>query len=674
MSAPEITVWVQPLGAGWTPIGADLGVELIPQSVTYERVRLGGSSTASFEVRRDTRGSWSDLGSFTPVLIELGGVKVWRGRIVGTPKKTGAERVWSVQCEGMYAHMNDDLTNSVFVKDGWAGWQDARQIPGRTTTLTGWSATGNVTNTDFGQATISFDKATQVDANGRVGLIYDAGPGNVIESIYLEAAMPSDTGDGSANLKVCSSTDGNTLSEETTVMACTASNTYSNVTTFATPRRYVCVYYHRSAATTYAIAFAIFLKEVRLAASSTYLTSGDSNVTLSDIVRSDLAACCPLISSDTTLLADTATAVPQFWPDNWATPRERLESLIAVDPSQFTILPETVPRAKITSIPTRPTWVYDAGTDGGSFDDAGANDGQEMFSGVVVPYTDSTGARADSGYTTESGSIAFTNGTFDVNATGWSATIGSVARVTTPVYAGAGSLQVTTGPAGDFEFATSSFSAALKPGRTYTVRFKARVNSGGVEWDELGIISNHYSGYTALFPSEQFVEDGWVGLTFTFVATVASLTLTFTAFGLPVSTAAFFVDSFEIELHGATLIDRRGFRRRIALQSDVSTSTAAAAHADAFLDTAQYPPFKGSLSLTGYARKYGTDESVPVGQIPDGEALLVYDDANPATGSVGRVGIIERVSYSHESQTAQIDLDSREDILDQIMLATRGLR
>jgi hypothetical protein len=128
-----------------------------------------------------------------------------------------------------------------------------------------------------------------------------------------------------------------------------------------------------------------------------------------------------------------------------------------------------------------------------------------------------------------------------------------------------------------------------------------------------------------------------------------------------------------MELAPNTLIDRRGFKRTAQLSSDSSSSTAAAALADTFLDLHSIPPFKGTLNLTGYARKYGTDEYIPVGQLPDGDGLLIMDEPNLTTGAVGRMGIIERVSYSHDSLTAQVDLDSREDIIDQLVQARKGL-
>ena len=692
MSAPEITIWVQPLGAGWTPLGSDLGVDVIPDSVSYESERIGGASSATFQLRRHTRASWSDLGPFTPVLIQLGGVNVWRGRIVRTPKVRGTESIYSVECEGMYAHLSDDLTNKGYVNSGAEGWVDRRSY---SVSKAVWTGAYNVGSgrahprrkgrfTKPGVLGIDCPNGNTVPNSSGGGLIFDAGIGRVVEKVVLTYY-----GGGHASFDLTGYSESTIgTGAETSILDAAPIATGSTTTSWTPdiPRRWLTLALRNDSGAGVTVAantaYVEFTKII-VFTSAAYESGNASILKQSDVIKSDLSELCPLISGDTSLIQDSTTSIPHFWPGSWGTARDRFESLQMYDAMQFSITNEVQPRGRFVPVPSTPTWVYDASTDGGSIEDAGANDGQEMYSRAVVSYSDNEGVDTSTAFTTETGSIALTNGTFDVNVTNWTAGSGTtIAQDTSPTYNGsAGSLQLTaTGSPRIVSAYTTAFSASIITGRTYTVTGYVRCTQlpDGPRFFTLEAYDSTGTTRYGTSDNDPAGTGIWQKFSLTFVALSSSLRLVF-SYGRHPSSSAFansevgHVDEVTIELAPNTLIDRRGFTRTLELSAETSTSTAATALADTFLTTAQYPPFKGSLTLTGHARKYGTDEYIPVGQIPAGDALLVMDETNSATGGFGRVGVIERVSYTHNGLQAQVDLDSRQDILDQLVLARKGI-
>lgn len=691
MSVPEATIWAQPLGQGWVPLGSDVGVEVLPESITYESNRQGGASAASFSLRRHTRHSYTDLGPFTPILIEIGGVYVWRGRIARTPKQAGEEHVWNVECEGMYAHLADDLTNTGYVHSGFGGWIDATTYPGQDVTAgtSGHFAHGATIvppDKNYGGLTIKFPNGIVFPNNANYGVLFDAGVGNTIASVHVDLDVKSAGTDSSLTLNCRTSTDGTLSTGEAntgdSLGNCGTNGNKTATFTWNTPARYCIIYVSRTTGTTSGNDRIIRFNKILVATNKNYISSGSSTLTQSEIIKADLIAKAPLISSDHSLVADTATVVPHYWPDGWTTLRDRFESIQSFDDTQFSITNEPTPRARLRTTPSTPVWVYDASTDAGSTEDAGANDGQEMFSQALVTYQNSAGKPSDTTYTTESGSISFTNGTFDSDVANWTAgSDTTIAQATSTTYAGAGSLRLTAvGTPETVSAYTTSFSVNVIPGRTYKISCFVRLyqTPGGPQTCYVSATKSDGTGsYGAGAVDDASLTTGvWYPLTFTAVPTEGNMRVKFVnslAWGNTFAAGVVaFLDEITIELAPDTLIDRRGFQRTIELSSDSSSSTAAAALASTYLNTAQYPPFKGSLTLTGYARKYDTGERIPVAQLPAGDALLLSDEPNPTTGALGRIGVIERIAYDHNAQTVQVDLDSRQDILDQLVLARKG--
>ena len=77
--AKDVSVRLQSLDGVWEVCGSDHARGIIPENVEL-RSDQWGSSRATFDLRRNPKEFWPDIGAFTPVEIEIGGARVWSGR------------------------------------------------------------------------------------------------------------------------------------------------------------------------------------------------------------------------------------------------------------------------------------------------------------------------------------------------------------------------------------------------------------------------------------------------------------------------------------------------------------------------------------------------------------------------------------------------------------------
>jgi hypothetical protein len=117
-----------------------------------------------------------------------------------------------------------------------------------------------------------------------------------------------------------------------------------------------------------------------------------------------------------------------------------------------------------------------------------------------------------------------------------------------------------------------------------------------------------------------------------------------------------------------SIIGQRGYTRTKTIQARSRlTPTAAQQIALAYLNATQTPPLKGNITVRGTIGAYGTGARIPVGCIQPGELVMLGNETHPTTGAKGRAGQIASVSYDHNTQTANLTLDSRKDYIDQLL-------
>lgn len=117
-----------------------------------------------------------------------------------------------------------------------------------------------------------------------------------------------------------------------------------------------------------------------------------------------------------------------------------------------------------------------------------------------------------------------------------------------------------------------------------------------------------------------------------------------------------------------TIIGKRGdVNTKILAPSTPMTSAAATQLGTIYLNTHVLQPFKATAVLTGSITNYTTGAQTPLALLPAGDAILLGSETDPDTGARGRIGIITQVDYEHDSQTAQVTIDSPRDFLDALL-------
>lgn len=167
----DMSVKAEVLGGTWETFGVDRVVQVLPESLVCS-ANEWGPDKASFVLRRSPWAAWPDLQPYTPVEIEIGGVKVWEGRTNGTPLKAGAEQQVSVQCEGWQYHLDDNLYQRTYVHASLTDFRDSRSFPG--VSLSTYLASGTV-EASQGQLVFSYPKGSVAAHGACLGATIDLG-------------------------------------------------------------------------------------------------------------------------------------------------------------------------------------------------------------------------------------------------------------------------------------------------------------------------------------------------------------------------------------------------------------------------------------------------------------------------------------------------------------------
>lgn len=134
----------------------------------------------------------------------------------------------------------------------------------------------------------------------------------------------------------------------------------------------------------------------------------------------------------------------------------------------------------------------------------------------------------------------------------------------------------------------------------------------------------------------------------------------------------------EVRTATSSLLTRQGFTRTAVLSvSAPMTTTSAQAIGDVWLAERSSPKFKGTVTVQGH----GAARAINGGGIHPSELLLRGGDLlrvghliDPGTGAIGRDGVIKSVSYSHDTETATVELDNErgrfETLLERLAVVT----
>lgn len=683
----EITVRVQALGGAWETLGTRRYREVVPENVTFS-FNAWGPDTCSFVLRRNAGSIHPDLSTWTPIEVEVAGVLVWDGRIKETPTADGDDPTISVQAEGWQYHLDDDVYSYSYIHTRLGDFVDDRSYPSTNLVVnaafwkvetgdgqillsvaqgdTAISGGGGVATLDLGPGcsaiTVSVDVASSFNAAGITLYVMgtDAPYWNDASRLdFYSAIANNDAGFVSANNVI-------TLSSGTGA-------------SIASPRRYIHVMMYWSGGGGVAAADYWFkITGLRAFAPGVGFPAspGGHSIMSSDyVVKHAVAQAAPLLSKDMSQVDGGLFNVPEFALSGAHTPREVINAVNAYENYETKVLIGR--RLHFKARPSAP--IYEIGEwSGADFQDASANSGDEIFNRVIVQGTGPDGAQmqVDRGSVGPPWKIApeITNPNpgFEVNTTGWTTVVGTLARSTAQANTGVASASITTDGTGVCTLGYNTSLTGLLVGRTYLMSIAIRrVVANG----DYFVFANIQGGPTApyYFLVDYLAVDLPLNTWTTKQVQFTSLATTM-CFGMQVigtaTTLMCYIDDVQFLRSNSTLVDRRNFTRtKILPVSSSITTTSGNRIGDLYLTAHKTTPFKGGFTVVGQGgvRSVVGGATVHPAHIQVGQMVRCAHRIDPDTGGWSRDGTIANVTYNHDSLTSTVTLDENRAGLETLL-------
>lgn len=674
---------LESLDGVWEVTGRDRFPGVVPESLvcTYNDF---GSDTASFVLKRQPGDIHPDLSAFGKVEIEVGGVKVWSGRLKEGPEREGSDFQVAVAAEGMQAHLDDDTFERMYAHTRMTEWTDTRQLPN--TDLTAWKTSGSVENGE-GVMTIGWAKNAQADANQHIGVTVDLGPYSTCKRVVIDTET---IGPSTAFTFAVRGHDGDNPNppsgqyEDAIVLGHESLTDTVRAGTFTKARRYLTILLFRddggSGLTTGDNL--VKIKSVKAFSETAYESGNVSVLKASTIVRDVRARLLPLLANTDAKIEDSAFSIEDFVIERQSSARETLQAANAYEDRllQISVDDELIYRARST----------DAALEAGPnalFEDASAGSGEEIVNKALAEGTGPDGTRvvAERSAPQLSGvprelvaSPAFPNPSFATNTTGWTALAGTITRDT-------GTFDTT--PASGFLDAAAvqtTIAGSFLRGVHYIIAFRAKASISGyrLHFFTTGVTPGAFIPWNTPAPTA-FTD---YELHYTPVADHTDLTIqTYFAnakYNTIDANSDGWIDSFQLYVSRPTLVDRHRFVRAKTLPIEAAVTTFTLSQlADTYLRSHMVTPFRGSLKAPahdGLRRPSGDPVHPSQAGLYMGELVRLPGRIDPDTGAVGRDARVVGVSYSHADETADIQLDNRrgnfEALLARLALVTGPAR
>ncbi len=671
----ETVVRMKRLTGTWEVSGRDRFPGVIPESVQYD-FNDWGPDTASFVLKRRPGDVQPDLLAFSDVEIEIGGVKVWDGRIKDTPGRSGGETQTNVQCEGMQYHLDDDVFERTYVHTTLSDWVDRRSI--LTTTLGASSVSADFSVSNEAGLTIGIADGIVVALAAKGGVVLDMGEGDTCARLTYAGTSSFNNNSGSPLLGVLISGSDDPAGENNveTIVAFTALTTIGATfgplsASFSTPKRYVLINLMASAVNSPGtisgdcwIRFSI----LRAYRSTSYETSHASNLKSSTVVRDTLAATSPLISNKG--VVDSTFSLPEL---DIAEPRTGREIIAAVDAyedriKQVSLERDFVYKAKptVAKLVDGPTSVYD--------DLSGATT-EDAFNRVIVTGEGPAGEtiRVTRWAANQIGvpllpvtSPALVNPSFATDISGWTENDFSLQGVftrDTTVFdssPASGRFRFAPGVPSAGDHLLGSTTGTFEQGSLYVLSYMIRMTVPHAMMTVFGVagdsttslfmppLANTWYNWSIVWSPKADTSSALVKIEYRLAGT-AQHDLN--------------IDTFQIQQAAPTLPDRRGIvkTRVLPIESRITTDVGAR-FGDLALTEALRTPTRGSLTApAGGLRLLATDEAIPPAQFGYyiGELVRLRGEIDPDTGGVGRDVRLIGGAYSGATGQASLRLDSQ---------------
>ncbi len=343
-------------------------------------VALGGmGQDKSVTVRMQTLdGVWETVGSDRD------------GRVKETPVRE-AERVVNVQGAGWQYHLDDDVYEHCYLKSSLSDYKDMRGVPGAELGIARANAAGQVTASGR-QIYLGWPGGTALNNLAFVGVLLDLGPSSTAAAISIDWESSNNTANATFFARTWSlpTTAGGGGSDAFTFILNTgASGTTSG--TFGSPQRYVQLFVFSGITGTTAVDHYVKLNGVRVFTSTTYQSSGVSVLKATQIISDALDRATILLSDDRSGIDPDGTvtfAFPEFALVGQKTPREVIDAADSVHGYRK----QVAVRRRMIYEPRPSVPLVEIGAwPGSAFDDASANDGEEIYNRVLVTGTGAGG-------------------------------------------------------------------------------------------------------------------------------------------------------------------------------------------------------------------------------------------------------------------------------------------
>jgi hypothetical protein len=383
---PRLLVRTQGLNGLWSTLSTDVRRGVYVEDLQCS-ADLWGPLDATWTLRRSPRTTWPDLGFWAPTEIEVENQLVWAGRILQTPGTDGDASSIQVQAQGWQSHLDDRPYSQLYVANNASAWSDVRQVAGAD--LTKFKAAGTVQATN-GLPVLAWPAGAAVAGSSadRVGVMFDAGPGQTVKRIVFSALR---VGNSSASHTVhCVGADSPAnllaggLFEDISSFNLSGS-TGIFAASFTTPRRYVCLLlqWDGGAGTfTDANYCGVQFTSIQTFASAAY-ESGNASILQPSTIVADVASRLSQLAGS--VIATTSFAIPAF-EITQQTPRD---AVLAANSYQ-----DWQPRVRadrILEYRAKPTLPVLSLSDQAAFDDLSAGSGDAIYNEATYTGTSPDG-------------------------------------------------------------------------------------------------------------------------------------------------------------------------------------------------------------------------------------------------------------------------------------------
>jgi hypothetical protein len=659
----EETVILRGEGGQWMHVGTDAARGIWHEGLSLSADRAG-PSTCSFTLRRDPRVSWPDLAPFNECIAEIGGVRVWSGRMREAPGQSGASNTIAFTGSGWQSHLDDDLMAYGWVHSRLGDWRDWNSFP---QIVYGTRAPyGLVAGSDGGELRAGWSLSQVIKNDSGVGFMIDLGQHHP-PAKYIVAQVSMDAPNPWTNIYLRGTTGGLMLTAPVydAVIYGTGSLTARVKTTltgtFSTACRYVSLFVYRpgglgdQTATTEHV---LRIHRITLFSDPADVSAGESVLKASTVIGEVVGSGrLPQLSTDTSRIEATSFNIPDYWPTGHRSPRELIEPVNAFHDYDLGV---DVDRRVFFRAPASAASLEVGAWSGAEFTDASAGSGEDVFNKVIVSATDATGQQVEVVRTAatavpELASAVivpgFPDGGFETGSTGW--TLSNVVRSNSfGAHSGSWALINSTNVS-----PTATVTATgLIPGMRYALRFwwLRRLAAGG---GAIGAATVTIGGVVYTIPNHS-AFDVWDPVEIAFDAPSPSTSI---VFSLPHTAAnGRMVDGVRLERLQVNVVDRQGFARAQRLPISAPLTVAAAeVLGDVWLRNHIRTPLKGSVTVTGQGGVREALGGAPVHPahllLRVGEVMRHTGMADPDTGAWGRNGRIASVSYSAGRATVELD-------------------